>query len=627
MPQYHVPVVDTARSPQARLHPVSITVVHLHDSLWASRRERLRPVTLASQWQQCETTGRIANFQRAAGQIQGEFQGFYFNDSDVYKWLEAAAWWLAIEANPELTATVNHLIEVIAAAQQPDGYLNTFFMFDKAAERWSNLYFYHELYCAGHLIQAAVAHKRATGQDELLTIARRFADLICATFGDQPGQRQGTDGHPEIEMALVELYRLTGESKYLQQAEYFLNARGRGLLNGAEYVQDEVEFRKREKLVGHAVRALYLAGGAADICLEQEDAEVLAALKIMWAHMTTRQMYITGGVGARHDGEAIGSDYELPNDGAYCESCAAIASFMWNYRMLLLTGEAKYADLMEHTLYNGVLPSIAVDGEHYFYVNPLANDGSHRRQPWFDCACCPPNIARLLATISGYMYAVAENTVYVNLYAEGEANIPLADGRIVRLIQRTRYPWDGEVEIEVGTTGAFGIALRVPEWCGKNVKITLDGKSFTKVALNGSPGEFVTIDHEWSWEAGDKIRLSFPMDVRQVESHPLVSNNVGRVALLRGPIVYCLEGVDNPGADLDELVLSGLPSARFVPNLLGGVTVLQGTAALVPQPPATTDWLYRARPSTTRQEMTITAIPYFVWANREPAPMRVWVRR
>jgi uncharacterized protein len=627
MPEIKPIVVDTSRSPQARLHPLPLTAVRLNDPLWAARRQRLQEATLFSQWKQCETTGRITNFQRAAGQIQGDFQGLYFNDSDVYKWLEAVAWWLANESNPELTALLDKAIPIIAAAQQPDGYLNTYFMFDKASERWSNLFFYHELYCAGHLIQAGVAHKRATGRDELLTVARRFADLICATFGDQPGQRQGADGHPEIEMALVELYRLTGETRYLQQAEYFLNARGHGLLNGSDYCQDEVEFRKRQKLNGHAVRALYLAAGAADIRLEKEDAELLIALQTQWTHTTTHRMYITGGVGSRHEGEAIGNDYELPNDVAYCETCAAIASVMWNYRMLLLTGESQYADLMEHTLYNGVLPGIAVDGEHYFYVNPLANDGSHRRQPWFECACCPPNIARLLASINGYMYSTTGNTIHIDLYAEGEADIPLSDGRLVHLTQHTRYPWDGEVELEIGTTGTFGVALRIPEWCGRDVKITLDGRIFTKMALHGSYGKYLTIDADWAWEAGDKIRVSFPMDVRQMEAHPRVVENLGRVALMRGPILYCLEGVDNPNINLDDVVLAGIPAARFVPHLLGGVTVLQGAASLIPPPPAAENWLYRARPAPPRQDVTITAIPYFVWANRDPAPMRVWLRR
>ncbi|MEZ4670778.1 MAG: glycoside hydrolase family 127 protein [Anaerolineae bacterium] len=627
MPQPLVHVVDTTNSPQAMLRPVDLTAVHLNDTLWAARREKLREVTLLSQWQQCSTTGRLFNFERAAGRKEGEFQGYFFNDSDVYKWVEAAAWWLATEPSEKLADKVNSTIEMIAAAQETDGYLNTYFTGDLAGERWTKLFSHHELYCAGHLIQAAVAHKRATGQDELLTVARRFADLICATFGNGPGQRQGTDGHPEIEIALVEFYRLTGEKKYLDQAEYFLEARGHGLLAGSDYCQDEVEVRKRTKLGGHAVRAIYLAAGAADLCLEKADPEMVGALDAMWTHMTTRQMYITGGVGSRHEGEAFGADYELPNDSAYCETCAAIASVMWNHRMLLLTGGTRYADLMEHALYNGVLPGIAVDGEHYFYVNPLTNDGSHRREPWFACACCPPNIARILATINSYMYAVKGNAIWVNLYGENEANITLADGRTINLTQHTRYPWDGDVEIVVGTSGTFGITLRMPEWCGRPVKVTLDGKSFTKVALHGSPGQYLTIDHDWVWEAGDKIRLSFPMDVRLVEAHPRVVDNVGKVALLRGPIVYCLEGVDNPNTNLDELVLSGIPSARMVPNLLGGVIVLQGSALKVPQASGGDDWLYRARPAPARQEVPITAIPYFAWANREPAPMRVWVRR
>lgn len=306
-------VVDTRRSPHARLRPVPLDAVKLADPLWATRRALNRSVTLPTQYQQCEQTGRIDNFRRAARQIQGEFQGYFFNDSDVYKWLEAAAWTLAADHDPALAEQVDGLIVLIEAAQETDGYLNTFFTFERATERWSNLFTYHELYCAGHLIQAAIAHQRATGDERLLTVATRFADLICDTFGDTPDKRPGTDGHPEIEMALVELYRQIGDAKYLAQADYFLTARGHGLLNHAEYCQDDVPFRDRHKLAGHAVRAVYLACGAADIYAETGDPSLLAALERVWTHMTTRQMYITGGLGSRKDGEAFGEYYELPN--------------------------------------------------------------------------------------------------------------------------------------------------------------------------------------------------------------------------------------------------------------------------------------------------------------------------
>ncbi|HJQ29854.1 MAG TPA: beta-L-arabinofuranosidase domain-containing protein, partial [Rubrobacter sp.] len=409
-------VVDTSRSSYARLRPLPLTDVQLSDHFWEPRRRVNREKTLPSQFEHIEETGRLDNFRRASGKIEAPFRGLYFNDSDVYKWLEAASWSLARDPDSELARMVDAAITEVEDAQQPDGYLNTYFTFERASERWTD-FDLHEMYCAGHLFQAAVAHFYATGSERLLRVAVRFADHICDVFGpEEQGKRLAVDGHEEIEMALVELFRATGNRRYLEQAKFFIDARGRGTLGDPygrfdpSYSQDHKPLREQDEVVGHAVRALYLYSGAADVYAEIGDAALLAALERLWHNMTTRRMYVTGGLGSRYEGEAFGGDYELPNERAYTETCAAIGSAMWNWRMLMLGGDARYADLIEHTLYNAVLPGISLDGGHYFYQNPLAADGTHRRRPWFGCACCPPNVARLLASLPGYFYGASRDT-------------------------------------------------------------------------------------------------------------------------------------------------------------------------------------------------------------------------
>lgn len=619
-------LTDTSRSPYARLQPVPIADVTLADGLWSVRQQQNRAVILPYQYEVCETTGRIDNFRRASGKIEGDFRGLFFNDSDVYKWLEAAAWAL-MTPDAELTQTADNLIQEMAAAQGADGYLNTYFMFDKAAERWQNLRVMHELYCAGHLIQAAIAHQRVTGKDNLMHIARRFTDLICNTFGTDSGKRPGTDGHPEIEMALVELYRATSEKRYLEQAQYFLDARGQSLLGGAEYCQDEMPFRERQTLAGHAVRALYLCAGAADIFAETGDLALLKTLETVWEHTVTRRSYVNGGIGSRHEGEAIGNDYELPNASGYGETCAAIASVMWNWRMLQITGSALYADTLEHTLYNAVLPGLSLDGKHYFYTNPLANDGTHRRQPWFECACCPPNIARTLASLPGYCYSVSKEGIWVHLYARNDAKLTLPDGREIMLEQTTRYPWHGSITLEltsVPTDNTFSIFLRIPAWCEDGARLVINSDVYTGEL---TPGTYIEIRR--AWRLGDMLVLTLPMPVRRIESHPNIVENHGHVALQRGCILYCVEGVDQPTIDLDSLVLTESDfQADYEPETLGGVVVLRGHAATMTLPQAWQNQLYRTHKSSRilQTRVPLTAIPYFVWANREASPMRVWLR-
>jgi len=403
-------VVDTTNSPHARLRPVPLDAVSLNDAFWAPRLKINREVTLPSQYKQCEDTGRLDNFRRAAGTKDVPFQGIYFNDSDVYKWLEAVSWSLATHPDKGLAKLLQTAADAIEAAQQDDGYLDTYYMFERANERWSNLKDMHELYCAGHFIQGAVAHYRATGSSQMLDVATKLADLIGSVFA--PDKKVQTDGHPEIEMALVELARATGEDKYLKQAEFHVGVRGQGSIGGGVYLQDHVPFRELHEVIGHAVRAIYLSAGATDLFLETGEAAVNTALAHQWDNMTQRRMHVSGGLGARYEGEAFGIDYELPNARAYTETCAAIASVMWNWRMLQHHGEARFADVMELALYNGVLSGLSLDGQSYFYQNPLADDGTHRRQEWFGCACCPPNIARLLASLTGYFYSVDNDSVY-----------------------------------------------------------------------------------------------------------------------------------------------------------------------------------------------------------------------
>ncbi len=634
LPLQNLPVVvDTRCSPHACLQPTPLSSVILEDNFWRERQRVNMQTMLPAQYRLCEDTGRIDNFRRASGRKKIDFQGWFFNDSDVYKWIEASAWILAANATPELEALIDRVIEEIAAAQRPDGYLNTYFTFERAQQRWTN-FDYHEMYCAGHLIQAAVAHYRVTHKTNLLEVARRFADHICDWFGpEEQGKHFGADGHPEIEMALVELYRLTGEQKYLEQAQYFLAVRGSGKLgdafhrNDPGYHQDHLPFQESTRLVGHAVRAIYLNCGAADLAAETGDPALGAALSRMWQNMTSRQMYVHGGLGSRYENEGFGQDYELPNSRAHAETCASIANFMWNWRMLLMDADARYADVMELALYNSILSGVSLDGSSYFYQNPLLDDGSHRRQQWFTVSCCPSNLSRLLASLSSYLYSSTADGVWVHLYASSRAGILLPGGGEARLVQRTDYPWSDVVEIEVQTPANFSLYLRLPGWCGSNWLVLLNGKP---VEFTVTQGRYLKIEREW--QVGDVVKLHLPMQIRYLENHSNVVENQGRVALMRGPLLYCVEGVDHPSEDVRHFVLTNdiSFSAEFVPDLLGGVTVLRGAARVAPQDENWGEALYRQRqlPADRRagRKVSVMAIPYYAWANRAPGPMLVWLR-
>jgi len=625
-------VVDSSRSPYAMLHPVPADAVTIDDQFWAPRIRRNREVTLPSQGKQLWKTGRFENFLRVSGESDSPFQGRFFNDSDVYKWIEAASWSLLNNSDPDLSDQVDEATAIIGAAQQPDGYLNTYFALERADERWTD-FDLHEMYCAGHLFQAAVAHHRATGSSALLDIATRLADHIGSVFGPiETGKRIGTDGHPEVEMGLVELFRVTGERSYLELAQFLVDVRGHGFLGdaydryGSEYHQDHRPFRVMDEIVGHAVRAVYLNAGVADIYAETGETALLDALHRLWWNMTERKMYVSGGIGSRYEGEAFGDEYELPNQLAYTETCAAIGSMMWSWRMLLIEGDARYADLFELQLYNAMLAGVSLDGETYFYQNPLADEGAHRRQPWFKTACCPPNVARTLASLSGYLYSVRDDAISIHHYIAGEARISLGD-RVIGVRQTGNYPWGGEIAISVETAGEFELRLRIPGWSGPGVTVSVNGADIGVVSLAGS---YLALRR--TWNAGDVIDLSLPMPVRRIECHPAVTENVGRVALMRGPLLYCAEAIDNQA---NELLTVMLPDAAMIdttyePELLGGVTSI---SVLVERGDSVTRWketLYQRveglngdKPEST----SLKLIPYYSWANREPGRMRVWIRR
>jgi len=614
-------VVDSSKSPYAKLLPVPVENVRLEDSFWVPRQRILREVTLPSQHKLLEDTGRVFNFRRASGKERGDFKGLFFNDSDVYKWVEAVAFVLATAFDKDLHDGAKQVVLDIVASQDEDGYLNSYFTFERKKDRWTNLRDMHELYCAGHLAQAAIALFRATRDRNLLYAACRVADHIASIFGSQ--KRLGTPGHPEIEMALVELYRTTGNGAYLDLARFLIDERGKGLIGGGIVHIDHKPFRQLSTVDGHAVRSLYLNAGATDVYLETGDKSLWATLLRLWHNMTERRMYLTGGVGARHVGEAFGEDYELPNVTAYAETCAAIANVMWNWRMLLATGEARFADTMETALYNGVLSGISLDGREYFYVNPLADRGKRRRQAWFPCACCPPNIARLLASLSGYVYSLSNEGIWVNLYTQSTANLEVWGNSVV-LVQRTDYPWNGEVEIilQPQMETAFSIFLRIPGWC-RSAQVQVNEKA---IAENGQPGTYLEVRRVW--RPGDRLQLSFAMPVERVFCQPLVMENADRVALKRGPLVYCAEQVDNADCDVWDLVLpyDCQLESRWKSDLLNGVVVISGDALAAGTELG--EQLYRvatdAPPKMHR--VSFTAVPYYAWANREPGPMIVWIR-
>ncbi|MBU6399982.1 MAG: glycoside hydrolase family 127 protein [Verrucomicrobia bacterium] len=610
----------------AKLDAVPFSQVRIADAFWAPRREINERVSIPLNFKNLERSGNLENFRLAARGATNGYQGPVFMDSDLYKALEAASYCLATDPDPALAKRVDDIIALVAAAQQPDGYLDTYYTVKDPGRRWTNLRDNHELYCGGHMIEAAVANYQATGKRALLQVAIRYADYVASVFG--PGKRLGYPGHPEIELALVKLWRVTGERRYFDLARFFIENRGRKFFAQEHHIpldrydgtywQDDVPIFDHQNIKGHAVRATYLLSGVTDVMRETGDPRLIAMVDRVWHNTTEKNMYITGGIGSSGRNEGFTTDYDLPNLTAYQETCASVAMVLWNHRLALLYGDARYADVLERSLYNGVLDGVALDGKRFFYGNPLASDGHYRRSGWFSCACCPPNVARTLAALGGYAYAVKNDALYVNLFIQGSANTTVA-GRSLTLKVTTDYPWDGRVTFksELASPTRFALHLRVPGWC-QTATLTVNRKRVT--APRRERGYFV-LDRDW--RAGDTVELDLPMPVRLLAANPEVRADRGRVAIQRGPLVYCLEDCDQ-GAPLPSLCLPANPRMRAVrePSLLGGIVVIKGSASAA----ADGRWageLYQ--PPPPRRPVAIQAIPYYAWGNRRAGDMEVWV--
>jgi uncharacterized protein len=634
------PIRLTATSATA-LRPA--TSGEITGGFWAHRRRINREVSIPAGWNRLHEAGNFHNLELAAGRRTGSYvNDLPFLDSDVYKWLEAVAWAFADPAldssvADQLRQQVGETERLLGDAQQPDGYLDSHFQVRFPGERFVQLPWGHELYCAGHLIQAAVAVHRTTGDPELLEVARRVADLVVATFGTEPGRVDGVCGHPEIETALVELYRETGAEPYLERASYFVDRRGHGLLGddrfGRQYWQDHVPVREAPSVEGHAVRQLYLLAGVADVYVETGDASLLHALERLWAEMVASKTYLTGGIGAHHSDEAFGDPYELPNERSYCETCAAISSIMFSWRMLMITGDAKYADLVERTLYNGFLAGLSLDGQRYIYANPLqvreghtarGDDHDYQRVDWFHCACCPPNVMRTLASLQHYVLLGSDTRAVLHQYMSGRYAAGLASGE-VWIEVTTDYPWDGSVTIRVATApaGPWELALRVPHWA-EAPTLTVNG-----VAVDSAPADgWWVVDREWN--DGDEAVLVLPLEPRFTAGDPRLDAARGAVAVEYGPLVYCLEAVDNSGHRLDDLTVdtAGAPKVLPVDGALGGAATIRTAGRVRPRTGASW-WPYRLAGAPAgdqpRESVPLTAVPYYTWGNRGPGAMRIWM--
>ncbi len=624
---------------KAQMQPLSLSDVRIADAFWSPRLEVNRAVTLPHEYAQCKKTGRIDAF-RLNWKPGDPNPPHIFWDSDVSKWIEAAACTLATYPDPALDKLLDETIALVASAQQPDGYLNTHYTVVEPGKRWSNLKDCHELYCAGHMIEAAAAHFRATGKRALLDVVRRYADYIATVFGTGPGQKRGYCGHEEIELALAKLFRATGQDKYLQLAKYFVDERGRQNPhdfdveapgrnpypnmppdNAYAYFQAHKPLREQDEVVGHAVRSMYICSGMADVAALTGDASLLRACRKLWDSATLRKMYVTGGVGSTSTGESFTGNYDLPNQSAYAETCAAIGLIFFAHRMLQFEADARYADVLERTLYNGALAGVSLDGKKFFYVNPVASSGNHHRQEWFGCACCPPNIARLLASLGLYLYSASDKALYVHLYAGATARARVG-GADVTLAQETRYPWDDAVEFTVSPDrpARFDLMLRIPGWCRKHA-LAVNGKACPAPLVKG----YARLRR--AWKAGDRVRLALDMPVERLAAHPAVAEACGKVALQRGPLLYCLEQADN-AAPVGSLLLEDKAklSVRFDRKLLGGVAVIEGTA-LTPDPTPWKGRLYQPAPKPRYKRVKFTAVPYALWDNRAGGAMAVWLPR
>ena len=616
--------------------PVPFTSVKVTDSFWGQRLKASREVTIPLAFSKCEESGRYENFVKAAHPSENyKVEGLPFDDTDVYKTIEGASYLLQTYPDKKLKSYIDSVLAIVAAAQEPDGYLYTSRTMNpkhphawSGSRRWEKVEdLSHEFYNLGHMVEGAIAHYQATGKRNFLDIAIRYADCVCREIGPGEGQQVLVPGHQIAEMALAKLYIVTGDQKYLDEAKFFLDQRGHTSRRDA-YSQAHKPVVEQDEAVGHAVRATYMYAGMADVAALTGDTAYIHAIDRIWDNIVSKKYYITGGIGATANGEAFGANYELPNMSAYCETCAAIGNVYVNYRLFLLHGESKYYDVLERSLYNGLISGVSLDGGGFFYPNPLESRGQHQRQPWFGCACCPSNICRFIPSLPGYVYAVKDKDVYVNLFMSNEANLEVGKKSVV-LEQQTRYPWDGDVAVSVkkNKVGAFAMKIRIPGWVrGQVVPSDLyrysDGKRLGySVKVNGQPVEselqdgYFTIERRW--KKGDKVEVHFDMEPRVVKAHAKVEADRGRVAVERGPLVYCAEWPDND-FDIMSVLVNRRPQFETVekPDMLCGLTEIKTGAQVLG---------YDAEGRLTASDVELTLIPYYAWAHRGSGNMMVWL--
>ena len=616
-----------------KLESVSYSKVKIDDKFWKSRISAVSNVTIPVCIDQTEVkTGRIRNFEKVAAKKGEKHDGMFYDDSDVYKALEAIAYSLNNHADTAVEKKADEWIDKIAAAQLPDGYLNTFYTLGDISKRWTDMDM-HEDYCAGHLIEAAVAYYNTTGKRKLLDVAIRFANEIDATFRLQ--NRNWVSGHEEIELALVKLYKATANSKYLDMADWYLQQRGHGHFTpeerGKDYYQDKLPVKEQTQITGHAVRAMYLYTGAADVAAAKNDSGYMKAMKQVWDDVVCRNMYITGGIGSSGKNEGFTIDYDLPNAKAYCETCASVGMVLWNQRMNMLTGESKYIDVLEKSLYNGALDGLSFSGDLFFYGNTLSSNGGDSRSEWFGTACCPSNIARLVASLGNYIYAKSDNDIWVNLFVGSNTNLNLKNN-VVQLVQQTNYPWDGDIQLTISPKkkSKFSLHIRIPGWAQnqpspgdtyrfldtseKKITLTVNGKSTPYSTKIG----YAVIYKEWN--KGDVVSLSLPMQIRKVISIDSIADNRNKVSLQRGPLMYCFEHPDNHGKVANIFIPDEVQfGSNFENNTLGGIMKLEANAPVIK---VSADGL-----SVKIENKKIVAIPYFAWANRGAGQMQVWMPR
>lgn len=618
------------------INPVPFTAVKVNDTFWGQRLEASRNVTIPLAFSKCEETGRYENFIKAAHPSEEyKVEGFSFDDTDVYKTIEGASYLLQTYPDKKLEKYIDSVLVIVAAAQEPDGYLNTGHTMNPkhphpwmSTKRWEKVEdLSHEFYNLGHMVEGAIAHYQATGKRNFLDIAIKYADCVCREIGEGPGQFTAVPGHQIAEMALAKLYLVTGDRKYLDQAKFFLDKRGYTTRKG-EYSQAHKPVIEQDEAVGHAVRAAYMYAGMADVAALTGDTSYTQAIDKIWENIVGKKLYITGGIGATNHGEAFGANYELPNMSAYCETCAAIGNVYVNHRLFLLHGESKYYDILERTLYNGLISGVSLDGGGFFYPNPLESMGQHQRQAWFGCACCPSNIARFIPSLPGYAYAVKDNNVYLNLFMSNEGELEV-QGKKITLKQTTNYPWDGDIAVEVAKTSGkpFALNIRIPGWVNNQVVPSdlytyTDGKRLGyAVTVNGSSVEnhinngYFVIDRKW--KKGDKVEIHFDMEPRTVKANEKVEADRGRIAIERGPLVYCAEWVDNDFNVLGVL-MNREPKFEVVdkPELLNGIKMIKTNAQ-------TLDYDKNGRLVAT--DVTLSMIPYYAWVHRGSGNMAVWL--